>query len=141
MLSWKSLLLGVQIDSEEPSSSSIDSDSDNLIDCMTADDSKSIWKKWLQEQPKDSLKMLSVMVTDTFTERFGLMKTNAAEESALLLGMNKTIRTWRKNYYANMGKFSDSKQGRHSRPYIILDDDKLRHAAFEAIHQKKERPT
>jgi len=42
--------------------------------------------------------------------------------------LEKTISTWRKNYYANMGKFSDSKQGRHSRPYI-LDDEKLRHAA------------
>ena len=70
--------LGAQIDSEEPSSSS---DSDNDIECMTADDSKSIWKKWLQEQPKDNLKMLSVMLTDTFTERFGLTKTNAAKES------------------------------------------------------------
>ena len=116
--------LGAQIDSEEPSSSS-DSDDER----MTADESKSIWKKWLQEQPKDSLKMLSIMLTDTYIERFGLTKTNAAKESALLLGMNeKTIRTWRKSYYANMGKFSDSKQGKHSRPYI-LDDEKLRHDA------------
>ena len=118
--------LGAQIDSEEPSSSS---DSDNDLECMTADDSKPIWKKWVQEQPKDNLKMLSIMLTDTFTDHFGLTKTNAAKEYALLLGMNeKTIRTWRKNFFGNLGKFLDSKQGRHSRPYI-LDDENLKHAA------------
>ena len=69
------------------------------------------------------------MLTDTFIERFGLTKTTAAKESALLLGVNnKTVRIWRKDFFTNVGMFSKSKQGQHARPYL-LDDENLRHEA------------
>ena len=32
--------------------------------------------------------MMSLMLTDTYIERFGFTKTGAAKESALLLGVN-----------------------------------------------------
>lgn len=119
--------LGAQIDSDQVPSSSGDSSDDD--ESLSADDSKSIWKKWLQELTKHDLKMLSIMLTDTFVERFALTKTGAAKESALLLGVNdKTIRIWRKDFYTNVGTFSKSKQGKHSRPYI-LDDENLRRKA------------
>ena len=63
--------LGAQIDSDELPSSSGDSSDDE--ETLSADDSKSIWKKWLQELPKHDLKMMSIMLTDTFVEHFGPM--------------------------------------------------------------------
>lgn len=72
---------------------------------------------------------MSIMLTDTFINHFGLTKTGAAKETALFLGVNeKTIRIWRKDFFENRGTFSESKQGKHSRPYI-LDDEQLRHKA------------
>ena len=47
----------------------------------------------------------------------------------LLLGHNeKTVRTWRRDFYDNQGHFSESKQGKHLYQFI-LDDEDLRHKA------------
>ena len=121
--------LGAQIDSDEPSLSSDHSSDEDDDWCITTDDSKAIWKAWLQELSKENIKMLSIMLWETFVERFGLTKTSAAKESALCLGVNeKTIRIWRKDFLTQLGDFSESKQGRHSHPFI-LDDENLRHTA------------
>ena len=113
---------GVQLDSDEVSSSSGESSDDEGV---SADDSRSIWKQWLNKLSKHDLKMMSLMLTDTYIECFGITKTGAAKESALLLRLNdKTVRIWRKGFYTKEGTFSQSKQGKHSRPYI-LDDENL----------------
>ena len=52
--------LGVQIDSDELSSSSEESSDD---EGLSADDSKSIWKQWLNKLSKHDLKMMSLMLT------------------------------------------------------------------------------
>ena len=60
---------GVQIDSDELSSSSGKSSDDKGL---SADDLKSFWKEWLNKLSKHDLKMMSLMLTDTYIERFGL---------------------------------------------------------------------
>ena len=71
---------------------------------------------------------MSIILTDTFVEHFGLTKTSAAKESALLLGVNdKSVRIWRKDFYTNVSTFTKSKQGQHSCPYIL--DENLRRKA------------
>lgn len=78
---------------------------------------------------KENIKIMSIMLTDTFIDHFGLTKTSAAKETALLLGVNeKTIKIWRKGFFKNRGTFSESKQKMHARPYI-LDDEQLWHKA------------
>ena len=78
--------------------------------------------------------MMSIILTDTFVEHFGLTKTSTAKESALLLGVNdKTIRIWRKDFYTNVGTFTKFKQGQHSRPYI-LDNENLRRKVATWVH-------
>lgn len=68
---------------------------------------------------------MSIMLRHNFTNHFGLTKTGAAKETALLLGVNeKTIRIWNKSFFTNVGTFSELKQGVHVRPYI-LDDEEL----------------
>lgn len=119
--------LGAQIESDEPCSSS-DSEDDGDYSLATKD-IQSEWKDWLKQQQKENIKMMSIMLTDTFINRFGLTKCGVAKETALFLGVNeKTIRIWRKDFFKNRGTFSESKQGVHVRPYI-LDDEQLQHKA------------
>ena len=60
---------------------------------------------------KQDVKLLSVMMMDTFIERFGLTTVAAAKEAGLIFGLNeKTVRTWQKDFYRvfllNLGKES-----------------------------------
>lgn len=51
----------------------------------------------------------------------------AANEVSLVLNYNeKTVRKWRRDFYNNKGTFTESKQGKHARLFI-LDDEGLRH--------------
>ena len=118
--------MGAHTVSDEPSSSS---DSDDGDYSLSTEDVEGVWKDWLKQQPKESIKIMSIMLCHNFINRFGLTKTGSAKETAFLLGVNeKTIRIWNKNFVRNGGTFSESKQGRHVRPYI-LDDEELRHKA------------
>lgn len=64
----------------------------------------------------------------------------AAKEVGLLLDSNeKTIRTWRQDFYSNHGQFTESRQGKHTCQFI-LDDEELRQKAAQwvrAIQQSK----
>ena len=57
----------------------------------------------------------------------------AAKEVGLLLCHNeKTIRAWHHDYYRNQGHFTESKKGKHSRQFI-LDDEDLRQKATQWV--------
>ena len=96
--------------SDHGSSESSDDDSG-----FTNDDAHHVYQEWLKEQPKHNVKVMAVMIMDTFIDRFNLTTLGAANEVGLLLGLNeKTVRTWRRDFYSNRGRFTESKQGRHS---------------------------
>ena len=105
-------------------SSSDDSDSD----CETNFDqaaAKETYKEWISRQPKHDVKMIALILMDTFSERFGMTDVGAASEAGMVVGFNeKSLRTWRNDFYKNGGEFSESHKGKHSRPYV-LDDDSL----------------
>ena len=78
---------------------------------------------------------MAVMAMDVFMARFGLTAVSSAKEAGLFLQVNeKTVRTWRKDFYANHGSFSESRKGKHSRPFV-LDDEDCRRQACEWIRQ------
>ena len=67
---------------------------------------------------------------NTFMDRFRLTNGAAAKEAGLLFCLNeKTMRTWWKDFYVNMGNFSESKRGKHERPFILQDENCRRKAA------------
>ena len=81
---------------------------------------------------------MAVMFMDGLLERFNMTKLGAAKEVGLLLGHNeKTVRTWHRDFYGNQGHFTESKQGKHLRQFI-LDDEDLRH---KAAHWVRANPT
>ena len=111
------------------------SDEEEYNSSFSAEDAIEEYKDWLDQQPKDAIKVISVMAMDTFIRRFGLTQVNAAKEASLFIGHNyneKTIRYWRKDYYTNYGEFSESQQGKHARPFI-LDDERFRQKAAEWV--------
>ena len=80
--------------------------------------------------------MMAMMLFDSYIERFGLLQTKAAEEVALLLGLNeKTIRRWRHYWWIdNKGSFSESTKGKYKR-YIVIDDEEYRDKALKWIRE------
>ena len=58
------------------------------------------------------VKMISLILMDTFRERFGLTDVSVASEAGMVVGFNeKSIRTWRNDFYENHGDFSESNKG------------------------------
>ena len=110
-----------------------DSSETESEDNFSNDDAQVIYEKWLQEKSKEDIKMIGVMFMDSLMARFNMTTHGAASEVGLVLHYNeKTVRTWRKDFYANRGQFSESKQGKHARSFI-LDDEDLRHQAAEWV--------
>ena len=68
---------------------------------FTDKDALEQFKDWLDQQPKDVSKIISIMAMDTFIRWFGLTQVNATKEASLFIGQKhneKTIRYWCKNY-------------------------------------------
>lgn len=95
-----------------------------------------ICKEWIRCQTKDNVKMMAIILMDTFRLRFGLTDVAAATEAGpLVVGFNeKTICNWHNDFYVNDGEFSDSAQGKHSRPYV-MDDEDCRKKALSWLRQ------
>ena len=109
-----------------------DPESDNEIDDapFCSADVNEVYKEWISCQFKDNVKMMAIILMDTFIKRFGLTNVSAATEAGLVVGYNeKTIQKWHADFYAFKGEFSASAQGKHTRPYV-LDDETCRKKAL-----------
>lgn len=114
--------VSVHFDAHPTASDSEEETSDD--EDFTVQNAHHIYHDLVQQQPKDTVKMMAVMTMDAFIAQFGLTSGGAAREAGLLLHLNeKTVRMWRKDGYANQGSFSRSKQGRHVRPYVLDDEE------------------
>ena len=101
-------------------------DHDVTLDGATfsEDNAMTNYKEWISCQPKESTKMIAILMMDVFRMRFGLMDVSAAKESGLVVGFNeKTIRIWRNEYHQCHGDFTASGSGKHSRPYVLDDEN------------------
>ena len=88
-----------------------------------------MYDQWLNSQPKDCLKTMATMVMHILMDRLNFTTVGVAAEVALLLNLSeKTVRKWRRDLYQNKGRFTELKQGKHSRN-SILDDENLRSKA------------
>lgn len=102
----------------------IDEQVDSEDEEFSESTAQEFYKEWIECQPKYTIKMMAVVLMDTFRKRFGLTDVAAAKEAGLVVGFNeKTIRGWRNNFYECKGEFSDSAQGKHNRPYVLDDED------------------
>ena len=96
---------------------------------------KLCYEDWLFTLQKEDTQMMAMMIYDNYIERFGLLKTAAAKEVGLLLGINeKTIRKWKAEFYSRGGVFSETSQGRYSR-YIPIDDEEYKDTALKWIRE------
>lgn len=66
--------------------------------------------------------LLALMLHDNYITWFGLLKTAAAVEVGLDLGVgDKTVRLWCQYFIANGGEFSEYQRGKYER-YIIIEN-------------------
>ena len=104
--------------SDDASSDSCASDDGSNF---TITETKVVYDQWLNSQPKDDLKTMATMVMDMLMDRLNFTTVGAAAEVGLCLNLSeKTVRTWRRNFYQIKGCFTESKQGKHSRNSIVL---------------------
>ena len=112
--------------SDDASSDSCASDDGSNF---TITETKVVYNQWLNSQPKDCLNTMATMVMDMLMDRLNSQLVGAAAEVGLLLNLsNKTVRTWRRDFYRNKSCFTESKQEKHSQN-SILDDENLRSKA------------
>ena len=120
-----------------------DSSDDTEDAPFSSTDANETYKEWIGCQCKDNVKMIAVILMDTFIQRFSLTNVAAATEAGLVVGYNEqTIRKWHADFYACKGEFSCSIQGKHSRPYV-LDDENCRKKALSWLREsayKKGQP-
>lgn len=66
------------------------------------DDFQGVYEDWVFSLNREDQKMLAMMLYDNYISRFGLLKTAAAVEVGLNLGVsNKTVQLWRRDFIAN----------------------------------------
>ena len=118
--------------------------SDDVEDApFSSTDANEAYKEWIGCQCKDNVKMMAIILMDTFIQRFGLTNVAAATEAGLVVGYNEqTFRNWHSDFYACKGEFSCSAQGKHNHPYV-LDDENCRKKALSWLREtayKKGQP-
>ena len=125
----ESLCLPVTAQLSEDESSESDEESEGF----SKDDARQVYQEWVKGQPKNNIQMMAVMFMDALMDRFNMTTRGAANEVGLVLSYSeRTIRTWRQDFYTNQGHFTESKQGKYARLFI-LDDEGLRHKAAEWV--------
>ena len=96
------------------------SDSENS-EAYTMFDPQPIYKNFVKKLSSDNRKMFAVLM---IINRLEYTLVSAAKESGILLGVNeKTVRNWRRDFYENNGTFTTSRQGKHTRPFVLDDED------------------
>ena len=92
------------------------------VDDQETDEEKSMinepvdYKQWINSLQRENLQMLAMLLYDNYRERFGLLKTDAAKEVGLCLGLSdKTVRIWRKMFLTNSGHFLPDNRGKYPR--------------------------
>ena len=68
-----------------------------------------------------------------FFRALELYKTTAAVEVGKILGLNeKTVRSWRKEFYLNKGEFSEYLRGSYER-FVVLNDEEYQKLALDWV--------
>ena len=112
-----------------------ESDSEEYRGEFTSDEAQACYDDWLVTLEKEHVQMMAMMLFDNYITRFGLLKTKAAEEVALLLGVSeKTVRRWRYDWLENQGSFSESNKGKYSR-YVVVNDEEYRDKILKWIRE------
>ena len=96
----ESLTLPAPTDQPDGSSGSEASTEDEDYDATAAEEDLSgVYKDWLDELDREDLHMMAMVMYDNYLKRFGLLKTSAAKEVALCLGVGeKSVRMWKKSF-------------------------------------------
>ena len=83
-----------------------------------------ILKNWREMTLRDDTEMTALLLWHHFhIERF-MDKQEADKEVGMILGYHqKTIETWRHDFYNNKGTFSLSREGKYDRQRILEDED------------------
>ena len=94
------------------------------------------YREWVNCQTKYTIKILALLLMDTFRERFGLTDVAAATEAGKVVGYSeRSIRTWHTEFYENEGEFEETLKGKHTRAHF-LDDENCRKKALAWLHNR-----
>ena len=117
-------------DSCGESSESEGSDDDSGDFGFDFQEAREIYSEWIQDMDRDDKMMLSVFLSDFLVNKLHFKVKYASELVGSLVCRNeKTVRTWRRQFYRHLGTFPVSCQGMHNR-YSILDEEDVKEKAL-----------
>jgi len=94
------------------------------------------YREWVNCQTKYTIKILALLLMDTFRERFGLTDVAAATEAGKVVGYSeRSIRTWHTEFYENEDEFEVTLKGKHTRAHFE-DDENCRKKALAWLHNR-----
>ena len=132
-----STLEGDDLDYLQPSPETDDSGDESSDNEANDDDfgfdfeeASEIYSEWIQEMDRDDKMMLSVFLADLLVNKLHLKVKDASELVGSLVCKNeKTVRTWRRQFYHNVGSFPLSSQGMYNR-YSVLNEEDVKEKAL-----------
>ena len=112
------------------SSESKGSDDDSGDFGFDFQEAREIYSEWIQDMDRDDKMMLSVFLSDFLVNKLHFKVKYAFELVGSLVCKNeKTVRTWRRQFYRHLGTFPVSCQGMHNR-YSVLDEEDVKEKAL-----------
>lgn len=107
---------------------------------LTDEKAQNCFDDWVVSLPALDRKMLAVSLSETFIKRQKMKATDAVVEAASFVGVNeKTVRSYRREFFSNKGKFKETKRGHYTRNSHLQNEDLKLDAAMwvrENAHKK-----
>ena len=91
---------------------------------LTDETAQAVFDDWMVCLPAIQRKTLAVLLMHSFKVRQNMNAKDAAREAGSIAGFNeKTVRQYRSDFYKNGGKFSETKQGKYKRHWLLNDEN------------------
>ena len=81
---------------------------------FTEEKAQEIFDDFIVALPRDTRRMMAVLLMESFKKRQKMQVMDAAREAALITGYNeRTVRKYRDEFFSNKGELEESKRGKY----------------------------
>ena len=114
---------------EDPLEEYESSDSDSDAEDFTEEKAQEIFDDFIVALPRDTRRMMAVLLMESFKKRQKMQVVDAAREAGSITGYNeRTVRKYRDEFFSNKGELEESKRGKYKR-FCIYHDEEINHKA------------
>ena len=120
---------------EDPLEESEGSDGDSDGEDFTEEKAQEIFDDFIVALPRDTRRMMAVLLMESFKKRQKMSVMDAAQEAASITGYNeRTVRKYRDEFFSNKGELEESKRGKYKR-FCVYHDEEINHKAAAWVRE------